>query len=112
MSPHSSRLGTCFTLFKIPSVTAQHSVGKPDFRNPRQPLVVLPSNRSFHPADSSLSVRTFWTTDFPLPAAPIEKDRMMQTIANDANHRSQIRKLQQPGDPMKEPARIFFICLS
>src|SRR5262245_22972975 len=98
MSPHSSRLATCLTRFRIPSVTAQHSVGKSAFRKPRHPDVDLPSNNSFQPAAFSLAESTFWTTSFPLPADPKERDTIRQTIARLASHSIQTRKLQQPGD--------------
>src|SRR5262245_44499976 len=109
MSPHSSRLASCFTRFRMPSVTAQHSVGKSDLRKPRHPDVDLPSNRSVQPTDFSLAERTFWTAVFPLPAALMEKDTITQATARLASHRIQTRKLQQPGDGKKGRRLVGFI---
>src|SRR5262245_23223852 len=109
MSPHSSRLACCFTRFKIPSVTAQHSVGKSDFRKPRHPDVDLPSNNSFQPSAFSLAERTFWTTVFPLPAALMEKDTITQAAARIASQGIQTRKLQQAGDGKKGRRLVGFI---
>src|SRR6188474_2383646 len=101
MSPHSSPLGSfCFTRFRMPSAIAQHSVGKPDFRKPRQPDVVFPSNSNFQPAAFSLADRTFCATDFPLLAAriaAIEKRTTRLAVARLASDRIQARKVQQPG---------------
>src|SRR4029453_3054435 len=100
MSPHSSASGFfCFTRFRMPSVIAQHSVGKSDLRKPRQPDVDFPSNSNFQPAAFSLAERTFWATVFPLLAriAPIERKTIRQTNAKVPSDRIQTRKLQQPG---------------